>query len=133
MVKARAFRAGALYCLVVFGAALVLGVVRNAWVAPLAGDIVAFVVEAPIMLAVAWFACGWTAKRMDVSRVVLDRLAMGGAALGALVCAEALVAILTDGHTLAEYLGQYGRSAILLGLTAQIALAVFPLLRRRGV
>lgn len=132
MFESRAARAGLLYCTVVFAAGFVLSVVRTLWVTPLAGEFVGVVLEAPIILAIAWNACGWVAKRMEVSQQLFDRLVMGGVALAALVCAEAAAATLASGHSLAEFFMRSGRSALLLGLLAQLAFAVFPMLNRRG-
>jgi hypothetical protein len=55
---------------------------------------------------------------------------MGGAALAALVTAEAAAALLADEHTLSQSFLS-GHSAILLGLLAQLGFAIFPALRRR--
>lgn len=131
MIEARTLGAGALYSLVVFAAGLVLGVIRVMWVARLAGEAVSLALEAPIILALAWYACGWAAERMEVSPRFFERLAMGGVALAMLIGAEAAIAVFGKGRSIAEYFGDYARSAILLGLLAQLAFAVFPLLRRR--
>jgi hypothetical protein len=131
MIETRAIKAGVLYCLVVFVAALVLGGLRTLWVTPLAGEFIALTLEAPVMLAVAWSACAWAAERMEVSEQFHDRLAMGGIALAGLIGAEAVIAILAAGRTPEEYFGDHARSAILLGLLVQLAFAVFPVLRRR--
>ena len=132
MFGSRAARAGVLYCTVVFAAGFVLSVVRMRWVTPLAGESIGVLLEAPIMLALAWSACGWVAKRLDVSQQFLDRLVMGGVALAVLVVAEATAAMLASGHSIGEFFTTYGRSAVLLGLLAQLAFAVFPMLNRNG-
>lgn len=131
MVEQRAFQAGLLYCAVVFAAGFALGAVRNFWVAPLSGEMVAVWLEAPIMLAITWSASAWVAERLEVSERFVDRLLMGGVALAVLVCAEAVLAILAAGHSLRDYIMFYGHSGILLGLLAQLGFAVFPILRRR--
>lgn len=131
MVAARTLKAGMLYCLVVFAAGVVLGEVRILWVTPLAGEVVAVMLEAPIMLAITWYACGLVVERMEISQQFFDRLAMGGVALVLLICAEAAIAVLGGGRSLKEYFGDYARSAILLGLVVQVAFAVFPLLQKR--
>jgi hypothetical protein len=131
MFTNRAAQAGALYCAVVFGAGFVLGVVRTTWIAPLSGELAAVLLEAPVLLAIAWSACGSIVERFDVSEEFMDRLMMGGVALVMLVCAEAAAAFLADGHSLSSFSHLHGRSAILLGLLAQLAFAVFPLLNRR--
>lgn len=128
----RAAKAGALYCAVVFAAGFVLGVLRVLLVAPLAGELAAVAVEAPVMLAVTWTTCGWLTDRLDVSQRFLDRLLIGGVALVLLAAAEATVALATHGDAAQRFLESQGRTAVLLGLTAQLAFAVFPWLQRRG-
>lgn len=132
MVDTRSARAGLLYCTVVFAAGFVLGVVRTLWVTPLAGEFVAILLEAPIMLAIAWHTCFWVAERLDVAHHFLDRLVMGGVALVVLICAEAATAVLAFGRSLPEFFGQHADSALLLGLIAQLAFALFPLLQRHS-
>jgi hypothetical protein len=132
MLGSRAATAGVLYCIVVFAAGFVLSVVRMLWVTPLAGEFLGVLLEAPIILAIAWNACSWVAKRLDVSQQFLDRLVMGGVALAVMVAAEAASAALASGRSLGEFFEHYGRSAVLLGLLAQVAFAVFPLLNRRS-
>lgn len=131
MLSSRLANAGFVYCTAVFAAAFVLSVVRIAWVAPLAGELIAVLLEAPILLAIAWSVCGWVAERFDVSRRFVDRLMMGGMALMMVVCAEAMGAFLVSGHSLGVFSHRSGRSAVLLGLLAQLAFAVFPMLERR--
>jgi hypothetical protein len=131
MVERRVFTAGLLYCAVVFAAGLVLGMIRTLWVAPLSGELVAVWLEAPIMLAISWSASAWVAERLEVSESFLDRLLMGGVALAVLVCAEAVLAVVADRRSLADYILNRGHSGLLLGLMAQLGFAVFPILRRR--
>ena len=132
MRPGRAIHAGLIYCAVVFAAGFVLGVLRMTLVAPLAGELAAVTLEAPVMLAIAWTACGWLTEQLDLSPPLVDRLVMGGVALGAVIVAEAAVALLAKGYSLQEFFQSHGRSALLLGLLAQLAFALFPLLQRRN-
>ncbi len=131
MLEERAFKAGLLYCVVLFAASLVLSAVRTLWVSPLAGELVAVWLEAPVMLAISWSASAWVAERLELSESFLDRLVMGGVALAVLIAVEAFVAIVAGGRTLRDYLLTDGQSGMLLGLLAQLGFAVFPLLRTR--
>jgi hypothetical protein len=131
MHERRAVRAALLYCAILFGAGLMLGAIRTFCVAPLSGEFVAVTLEAPIMLAVAWAACGWVAKREELSEKFLDRLIMGGVSLAVLVAAEAAIAIFAERGALADYFLTSGQSGVLLGLLAQLAFALFPILRRQ--
>ena len=132
MIERRAIKAGLLYCAVVFAAGLVLAFARIFWVAPLSGEFVAVLLEAPVILALAWSVCGWVAERLEVSESFLDRLMMGAVALACLVGGEAVIALAANGQTLTHYVLSAGQSSLLLGLLAQLAFAVFPMLRRRN-
>ena len=131
MIDRRAIEAAFLYAGAVFAAGFVLGALRELWVAPLAGEFSAVTLEAPVMLAISWSVCGWTTERLDVSPRLLDRLVMGALALGLLIAAEAAVSVLAQGRDLGEYFASYSQIAVLLGLLAQLAFALFPMLRRR--
>ena len=133
MVEARAIKAGVLYCGMVFAAGFGLGVMRTLFVAPLSGEFVGVLLEAPMMLAISWNACGWVAERLDVPQPFLDRLVVGGVALAMLIFAEAVVALFAENRSLTDYFVSYARSAMLLGLLAQLAFAVFPMVQRRRV
>jgi len=133
MVDRRAVEAGLLYCAVVLAAGFVLGAMRVVWVAPLAGELAGVALEAPVMLAVSWSACGWTMERLDISDRFLDRLVMGAVALAPLLAAEAAISMLAQGRSLPDYLSHSPHAAVLLGLLVQVAFAVFPILRRRAL
>jgi hypothetical protein len=123
-------KAGLLYCVVVFAAGFVLGAMRTVAVAPLAGSLVAVTLEAPVMLAISWHACGWAAERLDVTPRLLDRLLMGGIAFAVVIGAEAMTGLLANGRSIPDYFRHHGESALLLGLMAQLGFAVFPTLQR---
>lgn len=131
MIETRAIRAGLLYCAVVFGAGLLLGLIRTLWVAPLAGELAAVMLEAPVLLAIAWSACAWVAERLEVAEPFLERLVIGGAALAVLICAEAVTGLIVWRGALLAYFAAHGHSAVLLGLLVQLAFAVFPMVRQR--
>jgi hypothetical protein len=131
MIDVRARRAALLYCGIVFTAGVLLGAIRTFWLAPLSGELVAVGLEAPLLLAIAWSACSWITERLEISESFLDRLIMGGGALAVLICAEAAIALIAEERSVSEHLLQYGESAVLLGLLAQLGFAIFPLLRER--
>jgi hypothetical protein len=131
MIEPRAFKAGLLYCAVVFAAGFVLGGLRTLYVAPLSGELIAVALEAPVMLAISWSACGWIAERLEVPDEILPRLIMGGVALVCMAAAEAgLALIMAGGRPFSDYLLQRSPAALVLGVLAQFAFAVFPVLRR---
>jgi hypothetical protein len=131
MTEGHPIKAGALYSVVVFSAGFVLGALRVIWIAPLAGDLAAVALEAPIMLAFSWHACCWAAERMAVSERLMDRLLMGAVALALLLLAEAAIGVIVRDQSLDDYFRSYGQTAMLLGLLAQLAFGVFPMLQRR--
>ena len=55
----RALRAGALYFTVVFAAGFGFGALRVSAIAPRFGETTAVLTEVPLMLAIAWAACGF--------------------------------------------------------------------------
>jgi hypothetical protein len=130
MIEPRAFKAGLLYAAVVATAGFVLGEVRNALVTPLSGELVAVALEAPIILAISWTACGWIAERLEVPDDVVDRLVMGAVALVLMVTAEAALALVVDGASYSDFFLRRSPGALVLGVLAQLAFAVFPILRR---
>jgi hypothetical protein len=131
MIERRAVEAGLLYSAAVFIAGFVLGALRVLYLAPLAGELIAVALEAPVMLAIAWGACGWASERQEVSPRLLDRLVMGAVALATLLAAEVAVAVLAERRSVPEFLASYSRPALLLGIAAQLAFAFFPLFNRR--
>lgn len=122
--------AALLYFAATFAAGFVLGTVRTLFVAPALGETAAVLIEVPLMVLVAWLACGWAIRRSRVSAAFPDRLVMGALAFALLMVAEALLGILLFGRTLPEHLATYSSLPAQVGLAAQFAFAAFPLLRR---
>lgn len=127
-----AVRAGSLYFSVVFAAGFALGVLRTLFIAPAVGEVQAVLLEVPVMLMMAWVACGWTLNKVAVPRSVPARLLMGAAALLLLLAAEAALSVVASGKTLTEHFASYSRPGALIGLVAQLAFGCFPLIRSSG-
>lgn len=125
----RVLAAAAAYFLIVFAAGFLLGTLRTWVVAPRLGEICAVIAEIPLMLAIAWLACGWVLGKIHVRSANLDRIAVGAIALGLLLLAETLVSVALGGATLQEHLRSYAHAAPLIGLAAQLLYACFPLIR----
>lgn len=126
----RAFLAGISYFAVIFALGFALGTVRVLAIAPRLGETAAVIIELPIMLAASWWVCGRLLHRLGVQPKVADRLTMGGTAFVLLMLAEFGVSVFAFGRTPGEHLATYGSASALLGLTAQIAFAAMPLVRR---
>jgi ABC-type uncharacterized transport system permease subunit len=123
--------AGAAYFGFVFAAGFVLGVIRTLAVAPLVGDVLAVILELPVILTIAWYACGSLIRRFEVEPRRMQRMVMGLTAFVLLMIGEMTISLGLAERTLAEHLRLYQQSEHLLGLAGQVAFAAFPWLRLR--
>jgi hypothetical protein len=123
--------AAALYGALVFALGFVLGTARTLLIedAPGAGRLIGVLIELPIMLGASWFACRWVIRRHAVAAAVAPRATMGTVALALLLLAEYLVGALLFGRTPAEHLTLYHQPSYALGLAAQMAFALMPLVQ----
>lgn len=127
MVKA--LKAAAAYFCATFATGFVLGTIRTLLVEPTTGALGAVALELPVMLAVSWIACGWALRRFDVESRFSPRLVMGLVAFALLIGAELWVSTALAGRSVGEHLALYRTAPALLGLAAQLAYAIFPLMR----
>lgn len=127
-----ALKAACAYAAIVFAIGFALGTLRVLFVAPGLGEAGAVLVELPVMLAVSWIACGRIVGRYRVPGRPGTRLMMGGVAFLLLMLAELGVSVFAFGRTVAEHFDTYASPVAALGLAAQIAFALFPLLHLRG-
>lgn len=129
----RAFGAAAAYFAIVFSLAFLLGVVRTLFIAPMFGEVVAVLIEAPIILFISWRAAGWSIRRFSVPARTSDRLMMGLVAFLLLLTVETAMSLLLFGRPLAQQFAAYATAAGAIGLLAQGAFGLMPLLvaRRR--
>jgi hypothetical protein len=128
-VSLHSIRAGLVYFLLVFVAGFLLGTMRTFVVAPAIGDVPAVLVEVPLMLAVAWLACGWVTSKASFEAKPAELVAMGATALLLLLAAEASVSVWLGNMSLNEHFRSYRRADVLIGLAAQGAYGCFPLVR----
>lgn len=126
----KALAAGAAYAGLAFLAGVVLGIARTIIVAPAVGPLAAVLLEAPVILLVSWFACAWSMRRFAVPANHASRLATGSVALAVLLGLELALA-LAFGRPLARVLADYATSAGQVGLVAQLAFALVPLVQGR--
>jgi hypothetical protein len=122
--------AGLAYFGIAFAAGFGLGTLRVTILAPKIGETVAVFLELPIILAVSWAACRWLVACFGVSKMLTDRLIMGGVAFAVLMVAEIGVSVLGFGRTLSAHLEHYRQMSALIGLAGQVAFALFPILQR---
>ena len=126
-----ALKAGFSYFATVFAAGFMLGAIRTLLVEPKIGALAAVALEMPLMLAVSWMACGWALRRFEVDSKVSTRLVMSVVAFALLMTAELLFSMLLAGRSISDHLTLYLTAPMLLGLSAQLAYALFPLVRLR--
>jgi hypothetical protein len=108
-----------------------LGVVRTLFVAPRTGDLVAVLIETPIVLLASWFAARLSARRFSVPPHVPDRLAMGLAAFTLLMTVETVLGVMLFARPLPQQFAAYGTPAGTIGLLGQLAFGLIPLLAAR--
>jgi hypothetical protein len=118
--------AGTAYFGIVFTCAFAVGTVRVLIVAPRIGEVAAVLLEAPIIIALSWFVCGWSVPRFAVPAGPAARVGMGVVAFALLMAAEAGLAVLVFGQSLAAHFAAYTRLAAAPGLWAQLVLPPCP-------
>lgn len=119
-----------LYSLAVFAAGFLLGALRVLFIAPALGELLAVLLELPLMLIISWFVCRAVTARMPVGDGVGARLAMGASAFVMLIVAEWALGVLAFGRSLSEIVAAYGEAAGFAGLLGQLGFAFIPLLQR---
>jgi hypothetical protein len=119
-------RAGAAYFLAVFIVAFAVGAFRVSVVAPRYGAVTAVSLEAPLILAVSWFASRWACARFTVSRSMVPRLAMGAVAFALLMAAELALSVIAFGRPVDAYLESFMTPEGLIGLGSQVIFGVIP-------
>lgn len=122
---------GAACFVIVFAAGFLLGTLRVLLLIPSMGETAAVLLEMPIILGIAWFACRRMVRAFGVPAELAPRLVMGGTAFLILMGAEFGLSALLFGRTAAEHLDQYRETHALLGLAGQIAFGLFPVMQLR--
>jgi hypothetical protein len=120
--------AGTTYFALAFSVAFVLGAVRVTLIEAIIGQIIAVMLEVPLMLAVSWVACRWVLARWRIEPRIFDRLVMGAVAMVLLLAAELGLSMMMSGRTVAEHFALYRQLDVQIGLVAQIGYGLFPLL-----
>jgi hypothetical protein len=125
------FFAGIVYFALVFALGFVLGTVRTLFVqdAPSGGRLLGVLIELPIMLGASWFLCRYVIRRYAVASTVAARAAMSGLAFALLMFAELVGSALLFGRSPVEHFALYKDASGALGLAAQIAFALMPLVQ----
>lgn len=123
--------AGIAYFAGVFALGFLLGTVRTLFVqnAPGGGRLLGVLIELPIMLGASWFLSLFVVRRFAVAPTVAARAVMGGLAFALLMLAELLVGGLLVGRTPVEHFALYRDPSYALGLAAQVAFALMPVVQ----
>jgi len=127
----RAAAAGAAYFLILFSAGFMLGALRVLVIAPRLGDVLAVLLELPLMLAASWLVCLSLIRRMAVAADLVSRLLMGLTGFVLLMLAEIALGLFGFGRSLGMQLAALSQPAGLIGLAGQIAFGAIPLLQAR--
>jgi hypothetical protein len=126
------FIAGFVYFAIVFAAGFAFGTIRALLTAEApSASLMAVVIELPIILAFAWFACLRTVAWFAVSATVAARATMGAVAFGLLIAGEFAIGVALLGRTVGEHFATYGEASHALGLAGQAVFALFPVVQRR--
>jgi hypothetical protein len=121
--------ADAAYFLIVFLLGFGLGTIRVLLVAPRLGETMAVLLETPLMLAASWASCGWCLRWFEVAPKADARALTGGVAFALLMAAELAVSVLLVGRSPNGFLGAYRTTPGAIGLAAQVAFGLMPLVR----
>lgn len=125
-----ALKAGLTYFSAVFVVGFMLGTIRVLVLVPRLGEIASVSLEAPVTLAVSWFASRWITEKFDLTSEVSPRLLMGAVAFALLMLAEVGVSVFAFGKPIEDYFVAYWSPQGVIGLVAQIAFAFFPVMQR---
>jgi hypothetical protein len=122
-------KAGATYFVVVFLVAFMLGIIRVLVLAPRLGEVVSVSTEAPLILAVSWFASRWATAKFSLTNEVSSRLAMGAVAFALLMIVELAVSTLAFGKPIEDYFTAFWSPQGAIGLGTQLIFALVPLMQ----
>ncbi len=100
----RAVTAGLAYFSLTFGAGFVMGAIRVTLLVPRLGERVAELIEMPFMFVVIILAARFTAIRFALPVSIAVRVSTGIIALGLLIAAEVVLAVLLQDQSLVEYM-----------------------------
>ncbi|QKS29286.1 MAG: hypothetical protein FAZ92_00958 [Accumulibacter sp.] len=123
----KASQAGCRYFAGVFAVGFLLGVPRTLVLVPRVGEVVAVLIELPVILGASWLICGRILQQASLWRVAA--VVMGASALALLLTAELSISMLLANRSLAAHLALYSETAHRLGLAGQLAFALFPVLQ----
>jgi len=122
---------GLVYFGLVFGVGFVLGFVRVLWVAPVVGDRIAELIEAPLMLVAIYFSARFITQRFKAPRRA-DYLYSGLVAIFLLLITEFSVVLGLRELSFSEYLAERDPVAGAVYVVMLVIFAVMPWLLAKG-
>ena len=126
----RTLSAGLSYFALVFGAGFVLGAVRVPFLVPRLGIRTAELLEAPVMLAVVFFAARFVVQRFALPARISPRLLVGAIALALLLIAEVALVVVVQRQALGAYIASRDPVSGSVYLVSLALFAAMPLLPR---
>jgi hypothetical protein len=130
-VSTRSIKAGLTYFALVFGAGFVLGTLRVSFLVPRFGERISELSEMPLMLAVIVMAARFVIGRFAVPLSMAARLGTGLLALGLLLAAEFLLAVVLQDRLLADYVASRDPVSGSVFLAMLVLFALMPALVRQ--
>jgi hypothetical protein len=127
----RTVRAGSTYFALVFGAGFVLGSIRVPFLVPRLGERAAELIEMPFMLVVIVASARFITRRFALPPAAPARLGAGFLALGLLIAAEILLAVVLQSRTLGDYIASRDPVSGLVYLAMLALFAAMPLVLAR--
>ena len=121
-------KAGVAYAVTVFAIGFLLGTTRILLLAPHVDSTIAVSVEAPIILTASWYVWSIWMKRFVVGAQIRTRILVGAVAFATLTILEVALSIGLFHRSIGEYLADLRSLAGVIGLSAQVSFATFPLL-----
>lgn len=128
--KRSALIAAFLYFAFVFAVGFLLGTLRVIVVAPRLGELIAVLIELPVMLAACWWSCGRIIDRFRLERSLTQRGTMGVVAFGLLIAVEFFLSVAVFGRSSSAYWSDLQAAPGMLGFAAQMLFGTLPLIRR---
>lgn len=125
----RSLKAGLLYFVGVFAVGFALGALRLMLLQPTLGELLAVIIELPIILLFCWVLARRAIERLQIPARAQSRIVMGSTALLLLWVAEFFLATIAFSETPVEFFSGLTTAAGLLGLGGQIVFGLMPLLQ----
>jgi len=127
----RVAMAGVAYFAMVFGAGFILGSIRVPFLVPRLGERTSELIEMPFMLIVVVYSARFVVRRFALTPATSVRLGVGLIALGLLLAAELLLAVVLQNRSLAEYIASRDRASGSVYLAMLLLFSVMPLVLAR--